>query len=285
MKINIWTVFPVVLILTLTSWTISKRKNKSTLFTNLVVKDNNSEKTKSIEKDTIEILNFNQFDSLFNSRTNDPKVYPRLYIESTKNSIDKLNSSDRKKAFIQMIAIHALKVNEEIIQERKNISSSISDSNKEVYIDSLLKLYRARDVNELEEKLNTIPVDLIIAQAITESGWGRSYSAKHRNAFFGQITGKKNGKLTYRSFKNIQSAVRGYVLNINRHNAYKTMRAIRSDNKLSNGSELIVGMTSYSELGNRYVEFIQTIIKMYNLESYNKLQLESSRESIVNIQA
>ena len=41
-------------------------------------------------------------------------------------------------------------------------------------------------------KINSIPISLILAQSIIESGWGASRFAQEGNALFGQWTWKDN---------------------------------------------------------------------------------------------
>ena len=87
---------------------------------------------------------------------------------------------------------------------------------------------------ELKIRIQEIPIEIAIAQAAVESGWGLSRFAVEGNALFGQWTwDKKNGiipvraknkNIAVKAFPNLISSVRNYMININTHNAYKKFR-------------------------------------------------------------
>ena len=64
-------------------------------------------------------------------------------------------------------------------------------------------------------KINTIPISLILAQSIIESGWGASRFAQEGNALFGQWTWKNDDGIKPKgnpdanfSVKNFDSTIR-----------------------------------------------------------------------------
>ncbi|MDX1729267.1 MAG: glucosaminidase, partial [Pseudoalteromonas tetraodonis] len=66
------------------------------------------------------------------------------------------------------------------------------------------------------------------------------------------------------AFKSVRAAVTSYFRNINTHNAYKQLRSIREDlraqQKPIKATKLTLGLMSYSERGEAYIEELNTMI-------------------------
>ena len=85
---------------------------------------------------------------------------------------------------------------------------------------------------ELSKKINTIPISMILAQAIIESGWGSSRFAQQGNALFGEWTwknhtgikpkGNLDANFSVKNFSNLLESVNSYILNLNTHTATKS---------------------------------------------------------------
>ena len=69
-----------------------------------------------------------------------------------------------------------------------------SDKEK-LWLRQKLREYKVNkgDMNELEKRMDIIPVSIAIAQAAKESGWGTSRFALEGNAIFGQWTWTNEG--------------------------------------------------------------------------------------------
>ncbi len=78
---------------------------------------------------------------------------------------------------------------------------------------------------------------LALVQGAIESGWGKSRFVREANNIFGHWTwgevgliplGREEGKThKIRIFRTMQSSVDAYILNLNRHYAYKSFRKAR----------------------------------------------------------
>ncbi|MBN2689044.1 MAG: glucosaminidase domain-containing protein [Gammaproteobacteria bacterium] len=136
----------------------------------------------------------------------------------------------------------------------------------------------------LLSRVDILPNSLVLAQAINESGWGKSYFAKEGNNYFGQwctakgcgIVPRKRPKgRTYevKKFPNAEASVKSYLLNINTHRAYHYLRSIRKNLRITNqpmsGLLLVDGLSHYSQKKGKYVTLLEQIIKSYNLENYD----------------
>ncbi len=136
---------------------------------------------------------------------------------------------------------------------------------------------------ELEKRVNTLPMSLVLAQAAKESAWGRSRFARQGNNFFGEwcftegcgIVPKKRPTGAYhevRKFSFPAQSVFSYFKNINTHPAYEELRKLRSQlteaGQPLTGLSLATALGNYSERRERYVREVRSIIVDNNLEEY-----------------
>ncbi|MFY0665396.1 MAG: glucosaminidase domain-containing protein [Natronospirillum sp.] len=148
--------------------------------------------------------------------------------------------------------------------------------------------YVSRDQSLLEQteallvKVDAIPMSLILAQAANESAWGTSRFALLGNNLFGQWCfsegcgvvpqGRPEGE-TYevRAFDHAGLSVRAYILNLNRHNGYDELRALRAaardEGELVSGLDLTQGLIAYSTRREEYVEELNAMIRFNGLQA------------------
>ena len=138
-------------------------------------------------------------------------------------------------------------------------------------------------------RVDIVPTALVLAQAINESGWGRSRFAKIGNNYFGQwcyvkgcgiVPAKRPPGKTYevKRFSSVDSAITHYLQNLNTNPSYKALRELRQQlrdkNKPLNPLELSHGLSRYSQRRATYVKSIQVIIADYQLQRYDLLGSE-----------
>jgi Bax protein len=141
---------------------------------------------------------------------------------------------------------------------------------------------------ELSIKINKIPISLMLAQSIIESGWGSSRFAQEGNALFGEWTWKANvgikpkgnldANFAVKNFKNLLESLNSYILNLNSHPAYSEMRKFRAlkykmGEKIT-GYETANFLNKYAEIGFEYVIKIEDMIKSNRLYKFQKAKLE-----------
>ncbi|MCK4708965.1 MAG: glucosaminidase domain-containing protein, partial [Gammaproteobacteria bacterium] len=129
---------------------------------------------------------------------------------------------------------------------------------------------------ELLTKVDIIPSSLTLAQAATESAWGKSRFATEANNLFGIWTYNKSKGLKpknrdsekkhlVRIFDHYGESVAYYMHTLNSHPAYKKLRKIRQQlrNKQLkiNGLEMANGLEKYSAKGNDYIQLIRKLIR------------------------
>jgi Bax protein len=192
-------------------------------------------------------------------------------------------------------------VNQEILILRKNLiylhfiwhtGTSLTNRQK-AWVTKLARDYHVSDIdfsqnktwNILLKRVDGLPNSLVLAQAITKSGWGTSRFARHGNNYFGQWCNKpacgivpkrrpKGATYEVKKYATAIDSVKGYILNINVFSSYRKLRNLRSElrskrEKLT-GIVLAQGLSHYSQKGKRYIENLKSIIKKYDLEQLDK---------------
>ena len=132
-------------------------------------------------------------------------------------------------------------------------------------------------VDELWLRVDIIPVQLTLAQAAIESGWGRSRFAVDYNNLFGQwcyhpgcgVIPKRRPdgmKHEVAKFDSVSESVRRYMNNLNTHPRYAHLRELRAQARQAKrpvtATLLIPGLLGYSERGEVYLEEVATMIRL-----------------------
>lgn len=206
------------------------------------------------------------------------------------------NTQKAKEYFSEYIYKLTKKENLKILEERSFVKKLLSTSEIQTTINEkqlkrlseLQKRYRVKKLYNLKSylmKIDVIPPSMSIAQAAVESAWGKSRFTKKANNIFGHWTyNAKNGiipkrraagsKHFIRVFKNLQDSLRAYMLNLNRHTAYKSFQKKRYQSRIKNrdpmGMELSQTMLKYSGIGKKYLRILKSVIKKNKLTNYDK---------------
>ncbi len=203
----------------------------------------------------------------------------------------------RKKLFIQIMIPLIVQANTHIIAERKSVQNlsdvytihGVLNDAQNRLLQMLAKRYKAtgdmeKILSTLQYRVQPIPVGLVLAQAIIESGWGTSRFALEGNSLFGQWTFTTGSGLipenrdigknhAVKAFDTPYDSVVSYMINLNRHRAYEDLRSIRymafKNNQPITAHDLAAGLEKYSQLGFDYVVKIRNLIQFNKLEKYN----------------
>lgn len=226
-------------------------------------------------------------------------MVPRLFLTKLPQDLKKLKSINQKKeVFIKSILPLILLVNEEIEKDRIKINKMMirSYEGKQLRIGEIdwlrnITSFYKLDLYDYEELLlrhDIVPPSLALAQAIIESGWGTSRFAQLGNAVFGQWTFQNGAGIVpqkrnegdmheVKIFDTLEDSVKQYVMNLNKHNAYKEFRNIRAKMRIKHkkidGYELAWTMKRYSELGKKYVRSLHVIIELNKLSDFDLVRL------------
>ena len=136
-----------------------------------------------------------------------------------------------------------------------------------LWLDDMKAHYGVKDERELLRRVNTIPVEMALAQSLLESGWGTSYAARVGKGLFGQIQSGGTHSVTVpwrpgpdrpQPFSSHRESVTAYFINLNTHPAYAGFRAAREST--DDPVQLMNHMQRYSIRGTAYIREIQGII-------------------------
>jgi len=149
------------------------------------------------------------------------------------------------------------------------------------FIENLAKKYRTPQAAKLLNRVDIVPISLVLGQGAIESSWGGSRFARKVNNIFGMWTwgekglvpaereeGKTHKIMVYDS---ILESVRSYILTLNRLSVYHRLRTLRRQS--SDSLMLVEGLTYYSERRERYVEDLRRLIHSNHLKSFDHLIL------------
>jgi len=195
-----------------------------------------------------------------------------------------------KDLFLTILIPIAVLANEQIAAERRAILQTGYRGRLQgapIIVKQIASRYGVQsDVATLLDHVDTIPVSLILAQAIEETGWGTSRFAQEGNALFGQYTwnaadqgmipsGRPAGQsYRVRAFPTLLDAMESYVLNLNRHQAYASLRAtralLRTQGRIPTGLDLVGGLAQYTGDPGYYLPTIERHLRDNNLALFDR---------------
>ena len=228
---------------------------------------------------------------------------PRFFLTRLPGDLNTISRiSVRKALFFKSVLPLVLKINEEILQDRRRllfIQQNINlgktlDRGDRLWLAGVAKRYGQKNVSvtRLLKQVDIIPPSIALAQAAIESGWGTSRFVRDGNAIFGQWTFSKTNSLLpskrehdrkhrVRSFESLIGSVRAYTYNLNTHRAYERLRKIRNSLRLKGkpirGMLLVNSLKKYSQLGDKYIVDIRNLIIGNNLQNLDGAQLQGNK--------
>lgn len=200
-------------------------------------------------------------------------------------------TKEKKEAFFAYMLPLAQKSNHHVLAQRRKIlllqkKHHLTKKEKR-WLTRIAKHYALepssvlQDFQPLLERVDMVPTSLILAQAANESAWGTSKFARLGHNYFGQwcfipdcgmVPSQRASNMHHevQTFASPYDSVRAYLFNINTNNHYALLRSMRAElrknHKTLRGDLLAMGLTSYSEQGQDYVQAIQAMISVNKLE-------------------
>lgn len=196
---------------------------------------------------------------------------------------------------VEMRNEEILELRADLLRLRDNISELSGRQQRQ--INRLAEDYEIAgfDINEpgdwdtLLRRVDVVPPSLALAQAAKESGWGLSRFAQEGNNFFGHWCYVEGCGLVPESrpagarhevaaFDSPEQSVERYIRNLNSHDAYRDLRAMRSrlraNEELITGLELSEGLLRYSQRGQAYIRELQSMIRFNELDELDEPVME-----------
>lgn len=199
----------------------------------------------------------------------------------------------RKKAFFTYLIPEIVNQNDVILSQRHwllALQQKLKDADYQLSrreISELEKISQQYKVDasskiettliELLNRVDIIPLELVLVQAANESAWGTSRFARQGYNFFGMWCFKPGcGFVPARrpegainevaKFPDLAYAVKTYLTNLNRHPAYSELRLIRHNLRVNHqeitAEALVQGLSRYSERGQDYIEELLDMIRV-----------------------
>ncbi len=209
------------------------------------------------------------------------------------------SGTQRKKAFLNAVVPIIDKQNSQIRQEREWLLKKRNTKNWSqqdiAKVRQICDRYKVNcatnpekiNWNSLLKRVDIIPTHLVATQAATESGWGTSKLARTNKNLFGLRCGSKScnskngGVQGYSAYTSINDSVTAYMINMNTHSAYDTLResraSLRSRGDTVTADHLINKLGNYSRLGSTYSDYLR---KMLDHNQGLIRQAESSIETV-----
>jgi len=231
---------------------------------------------------------------------------PPYAIETLPYGLDTLGKQEKKTVFFRALLPIVLAENLRIWRQRvfvlqqfgQGVIDPQSDAGQEML--AIAVQYRVEgDLNDpkvreiLLNRVDTVPVALVLAQAAQESGWGTSRFALEGNNLFGiwtwdvdqgSVPVNRPGDANHlvRVYPNVQASVRAYLHNINIGFAYVDFRTLRAQMRASGKSldalQLAGALNRYSITGDLYIDNIRAMIRSNELSRLSNLSLANLGE-------
>lgn len=142
------------------------------------------------------------------------------------------------------------------------VSSNAYSCNRE-YVNEMNSVIVEQRQNHDSIVTQKMPSSIILAQAILETGYGKSRAARVQNNHFGMSS--KNRIMTYDS---VEENVKAYFINLSNHNAYNDLRNTLQNNE-DNLQVIINSYASYYAEDPQYSSKVLGVINSCNLTYYD----------------
>lgn len=226
---------------------------------------------------------------------------PRLILASLPHDLAEVpETAERKTIFFRAVLPLVLRVNEEILAERRKLLDirarlrahhHVAQAER-AWLQAMAERYETTpgDIDQLVKRVDVVPPSLALAQAAEESGWGSSRFVREGNALFGQwvmvdeghqIPLTRDEGRTHRvaRFASLLDSVRAYARNLNSHRAYREFRdaraAARAEGHAASGFDLAQHLGRYSQRGAAYIHRIRGLIVVNGLRDLDDAKLDA----------
>ena len=255
-------------------------------------------------KDLQKIYDFYDYDEYLPL---DDYFFPPIFLKNIPEGYEQIvDEPYRNRMFIKILAPLALKVNEDILAERNEImplyNSFVVDGNKlnkkqKEFVEQKAEKYdifsRLQDderylylLKELTQRVDEVPVSVIIAISAVETNWGTNRLVRDGNVLFkervwhtseGLKSKDDDDDYRYRIFPSLYDAIYSFALKINSDNDFENFRYMRREiryrRKPVTGINTAFSLLFLSAIKN-FAGLIEYTVAYYELNVIDKCKLD-----------
>lgn len=216
----------------------------------------------------------------------DSLVKPVLY--KNISGLDQLPFYQAKSKFISAILPSILVAKHQVHNTKMKIEKLRAKSewtkSDTAYFQETKRRYKASNIDDLVNRLVTLPNSVVLAQAAIETGWGESRFFIQASNLFGIwsydenesriAAGKtRSDKTIYlRSYDDMSGSIVDYFDVLARHHAYKKLRDARLST--SNPYVLVNHLRNYSERRGWYTRQLKRVMRQNKLTKYDSYRID-----------
>ena len=194
-----------------------------------------------------------------------------------------IDVNDKKQRFFDFMRPIIIDENARILKLREKLLAAKENNNNKSFVAHIAKTYtvnwdkKNENWDKLLERVDTVALELSLAQSADESAWGQSRFAMQGNNFFGQwcytkgcgiVPSERNRGSTHEvaKFNSVNDSVRSYIKTINTGRVYALLRKIRRENRAAgkqpDAKAQAGGLIKYSQRREKYVKEIRAMIQV-----------------------
>lgn len=224
------------------------------------------------------------------------RILPAYFVENLPDDLNSLPVEQKTSGFIRLLLPTIQAVNNQILAVRHQVEALATQpkgewsTEEQEWLNQLYTSYNVKnhDIHQLLLHIDIIPVGMVLAQGIDESGWGTSHFAIKGNSLYGEHLPAHGGKflttpgghVKVAAFDNLYQGTASYMHNLNTTGAYKELwnlrHQLRAQNNLT-GHELVQALSHYSTRGEAYVDNLRALIKHHQLDSFDNVKLNKQQ--------
>lgn len=238
-------------------------------------------KTQTVKTTTIPVDSVSQIVTLSG-------ILVKPYLYTNISGLEQLPVSEAKLKFVSavlpaiLIAKHEIesaKIKMKELQE----NSDWTDRDSILFLDLKLR-YKAKDLDDLLNRIGTLPNSIVLAQAAVESGWGQSRFFRQGNNLFGVWSFNANEpriaagrtrqqKTIYlRAYRNISESIVHYFEILGSARAYNGLRKARLEK--NDSFDLLPYLKNFSERRTAYTNQLRAVILQNEFTQYDQYKLD-----------
>lgn len=238
------------------------------------------------------------------------RKYPAIFLKNFPSDYASVTDEEKRNAlFFKILAPLALKLNQELLQERSQIedmagsfetTGTLSEKQQKQLEEKAAKYdvfsrLKGSDryayiISELLNRIDQIPPSIMLTAAALETNWGTSRIVTQGNSLYKTLVWHTNDGLkplgetedaTYRikTYPDIYASMQDFALKINSHKSFEVMRNMRRERRThtSNMSGPLMAPYVYGTSAlNNYAGIFDYTLAYYELLEIDKSSLDSN---------